>query len=185
MAKISPIGRVSYPRVFRPEAYNDQDPKYSIVLIWPKDGTDLSQLKEDISEAIRKKWGDKPPRGLKIPVRDGDVEREGKPEFEGCWFATFSAKADEGHAAPTVVGPDKQPISEASQRFYPGCWARVMYSCYAYDTSGNRGVGLGLQHVQKCHDDEPFVAISSADEFDAVEQKVEGIDDLISSDLPF
>jgi hypothetical protein len=55
--------------------------------------------------------------------------------------------------APGVVDKDLNVILD-SEEFYSGCWGRVSVNFFPYDSAGNRGVGVGLNNVQKLKDGE-------------------------------
>ena len=159
MAKVSPIGRVSYPSVFEPSAYGDEEAKYDLTLVF-EDGDDLSEIEEAIDEAIAKKWNGKRPKDLLSPIKT-DPEK-----YDGRRYARFTAKKNR---PPQVVDQAKQEIDEDSGRFYPGCFARVSFNSYAWAYMGRSGVSLGLGNVQKTDEGEPFDGRSTAeDDFDAV-----------------
>ena len=78
---VTPVFRASFVYVFTPRK-NEQSGKdeYSIKMIFDKDA-DLSDLKAIIKEAIADKWGSNPPRGLKLPLKDGNAgDTEKYPE---------------------------------------------------------------------------------------------------------
>ena len=86
----TPIGRVSFPNLFKPRAAEEGGPpKYSVVLLWPK-GTDLSIIKKEIQRVIDEEHGGSAD-GLKLPLRDGDKLDDPRPEQEGMIFATFAS----------------------------------------------------------------------------------------------
>jgi hypothetical protein len=153
---MTPKFRVSYPNVFKPKRneLNGKD-EYSLVALFPK-GADLSALEKAIDQAINEKWPDpkKRPKNLRTPIRDqGDRDKgDGLPSGyeEGAKY--LNLKTSE---RPGLVDQRVQPIIEPSD-FYPGCWARATVSVYAYDQAGNRGVGVGLQNVQKVADGDPL-----------------------------
>jgi hypothetical protein len=75
---ITPIARLSYPYLFKQSAgLNGSEGKYQCELIFPP-GTDLSELKRAAHQAAKDKWGDKIPKNLRSPFRNGDEERAGK-----------------------------------------------------------------------------------------------------------
>ena len=141
---ITPIFRASYVKVFTPEPDLNGEEKYSIQLVFPKEGTDFSNIEAAIKEAIAKKWGDKPPKGLKMPLRDAD--KEGRDEIEGHYFMNSNSKNP-----PGIVDQKKQPIIDAEE-FYSGCFARAQVAFFGYDAKGNKGVGCALHNLQKVRD---------------------------------
>lgn len=174
-AKVTPIGRVSYPQVFTAKAYKNNKPKFSLTLMFDK-ATDLSAMEADIQDAIKEQFGDDLPETLRSPIRDGDVKnRKGEhPEYAGKRYITFKANEDR---RPCVVDGKKQPIkADDPEGFYPGCYARVAYSCYAYDNQGNSGVAFGLSHIQKVRDGERLDGGVSVDNaFDALDDADDSI----------
>lgn len=160
--------RLSYVNVFEPRAAQPgQEPKYSLCVLIPKSDTaTLNKLKaaiEAAKQAGANLWGGKVPAGLKLPLRDGDTERD-SAEYKGHYFINCSSKQK-----PGVVDAAVNPILDQSE-IYSGCYGRVSINFYAYNQSGNKGVGAGLQNVQKVADGEPLSGRSRAeDDFTAAD----------------
>lgn len=178
MASITPVGRVSYPNVFTARGMgknNEGDKNFSLTLLFPKDKKDeLAQMKADVEAAIKEKWGDKRPKNLQSPFTDGNTKDA--PEYQDMIAVNFKAKEDR---PPQVIGPDKKPITENSGLFYPGCYARVSYRCYAWEYMGKTGVSFGLNNIQKSGDGEPFDGRTDADDdFEALQDTQSSADDL-------
>lgn len=160
--------RFSFVNVFKPRAAEDGGKeKYSVCIMVPKkDKVTLQKLKEAIDEAKewgkKEKWDGKLPKNLKEPVRDGDEEREDSPEFEDMYFFNASTLMK-----PGVIDEDKDEIMRAEE-FYSGVWGRALIHFYPFDMKGNRGIGVGLNAVQKLKDDENLGGGNtwSADDFD-------------------
>ena len=58
MAKIiTPVFRCSYLHVFEPHLDPNDNLKYSVSMLFPKDSTDMGPIKEAIKEAIVNRWG--------------------------------------------------------------------------------------------------------------------------------
>ena len=161
----TPIGRISYPSVFQPDAMNETDEKkFRITLIFPE-GADLSEMKAAAKKAAAEKWGDKIPKGIRLPFRDC-AEKDGSAGYSsGGTFSAFSHKV-----RPKVVGPNPEfEITEESGDLYAGCLGRVAYRAFAYDVAGNKGVAFSLLSVQKTGDGEAFGSHSDPQEdFSAV-----------------
>ena len=163
----TPEFRVSFPAVFTPQAFEGQEAKYSIVMLFDK-STDLSALKKLALKAIEAKWPDatKRPKGLRNPFRDGDTEKPDVAGYANCIFVRASTKMKPG----VVDQTGKRVIQEEEGIFYAGCYARAQVSAFAYDQKGNRGVSFSLQHVQLIRDGEPFSGRSRPeDAFEALE----------------
>ena len=162
--------RLSYVNLFQPRAQNEgQEPKYSVCVLVPKtDTATVNKIKaaiESAKEAGKPTWGGKVPPGLKVPLRDGDTERD-TPEYKGHWFINATSKQ-----RPQVVDASVQPILSADE-VYSGCYGRVSINFYAYNQNGNRGVAAGLGNVQKVADGEPLSGRSRAeDDFTAVQEE--------------
>ncbi len=92
MATKAIIGKVraSFAHVFEPQSINGSKPKYSVFLIIPKTDTEtVGKIKAAIEEAKQNgvpKWGGKIPPNLKLPLRDGDIDR---PDDEACADSYF------------------------------------------------------------------------------------------------
>ena len=148
---MTPEFRVSFPAVFKPKRQKGDatsEPKYGLTMLFPK-GADLSKLKAAAQEAVKEKWGDKPPKNLRSPFRDqGEKEYEGY--VEGAVFVSASSKQK-----PGLVDRQRQDIIDETE-FYPGCYARATIRAFAYDNNGNKGVAFGLNNVQKLRDGDPL-----------------------------
>ncbi len=159
---ITPRFRAAFARVFKPEAFAEgQDAVYSITMLFPKGEADISELKKVAIAAKKDKWGDKAPKKLKTPFKDGDAEEYSDYDgFEGCIVVRATSKW-----APGIVNRKLQNITDESE-FYSGCWARATVQAFAYDKIG-KGVSFALQNLQKLDDDDPFAGKAKAeDDFD-------------------
>ena len=71
--------RFSYLHCWEPDSVNGGDPKYSVSAIIPKSDTKtIEAIKAAIEQAKKdsiSKWGGKVPANLKLPLRDGDIDR--------------------------------------------------------------------------------------------------------------
>lgn len=164
--------RVSFPALFTPKAFEGQEAKYSIVMLFPKSvdlgkaaGGQLVSLKQAAINAAIEKWGPKEkwPKGLRFPFRNGD-EKEDTEGYKGHIFVSASSKTQ-----PGLVNAHLKPILN-EREFYAGCYARAEVIAFAYDKVGNKGVSFSLQNVQKLRDGDPFSGRKAAEDvFDAVE----------------
>lgn len=165
--------RLSYVHLFQPYA-NQQgaEPKYSTTILVPK--TDVA-TKQRIDAAIAaakqagatNAWGGVIPNIVPTPVHDGDGTRpsdgaEFGPECKGHWVLTATSKQ-----APQVVDAGLNPIIDQSM-VYSGMYGRVSMTFFAYNSNGRKGIGCGLDNVQKLTDGEPLGGRSTAaDDFAA------------------
>lgn len=166
---ITGLVRLSYANVWEPKSINGGDPKYSCSIIIPKtDAETVNAINDAIDCAIKEgvgKFGGKiPPKGaLKLPLRDGDTERD-VDSYKGCFFINANSKT-----APQIVDKHVRPIIDRSE-VYSGVYAHVSLSFYAFNTNGNRGVACGLGNIQKARDGEPLGGRTSASsEFDTLD----------------
>lgn len=175
---ITPEFRVSFPAVFTAKAFQNQEPKYSVVMLFSKK-TDISELKKAAMNAAAEKFGNdktKWPKNLKMPFRDGD-EKADTPGYKDTIFVTASSKQ-----RPGLVDRSRQAIL-SEEDFYAGCYARAELIAFAYDTAGNRGVSFSLQNIQKLKEGEKFSGRKAAEDvFDSVEDDSDNPDNYGSSD---
>lgn len=141
--------------------------EYSMVLVFDKD-TNLKALKRICLAAARKKWGDEKGEKLfksgklQLPFRDGEeYEQHGEPFDEDHIF--IRAKSNN---RPGVVDQRREDIEDEFD-VYAGMKARMSVYAHPYETSGNKGVTLLLNNVQKCGDGERLSGRGNAeDDFD-------------------
>lgn len=145
--------RISFANIWEAKSIQGSDPKYSVSCVIPKsDKATLAKINAAVEaakeEAKSKKWGGKIPSGLKLPLRDGDIDRPDDETYTNCMFlnATSSEK-------PGVVDRKVQPVLDPMQ-VYSGCYCNVSVSIYGFNTNGNRGVAASLSNVQWLKDGE-------------------------------
>ncbi|HEO8496496.1 TPA: DUF2815 family protein [Listeria monocytogenes] len=163
--------RFSYVHVFEPWAGDEsQEKKYSVCLIIDKtDKKTVKAIKSAIKELKESKeaitvWGGKngtAPKNLKIPLRDGDEERDEMEEFEGKYFVNANSKRQ-----PGVINKKRKELT--AEEFYSGCYGRASIDLYAYNSNGSKGIAVGLNNLLFLEDGEPlgFSALSAEDDFD-------------------
>ena len=144
--------RISYAKIFKPER-NDLSGKeeYSCMVLVPKsDTTTVNALKQAVKMAIKGKFGDKQPKGLRIPLRDGDKEGDGgvpsgseagQAPYGDHYF--FNCK---NSRPPTIVDQKRVAILDPNQ-IVSGDYVRVSANTFAYDNK-SKGVSFGLNAVQ-------------------------------------
>lgn len=146
--------RFSYVKVFEPDDRN----KYSVsILIDKKDTNTLSKIEKAIQAAIdlgAAKLGGKK-KGLKLPLRDGDEEKE-DDIYQGKMFVNANSVNK-----PGIVDKNLDPLME-KEEFYSGCYGRASLNFYAFDYEGKKGIACGLNNLQKLEDGERLGAQSSA-----------------------
>ncbi|HHW4958240.1 TPA: DUF2815 family protein [Streptococcus suis] len=148
--KVIIAGRLSYVNIWEPQSINGSEPKYSVSLIIPKSDTaTLNKIKQAIEVAKQEaisKFGGKIPANLKLPLRDGDIDRPDDEAYQNSYFINCNSKQK-----PQVVDSQVQPILDQTE-VYSGCYGRVSVTFYGFNSNGNRGVAAGLGNVQKLRD---------------------------------
>ena len=159
--------RFSYTAVFQPNKNDDGTPsKYGVCIIIPKEDTETVNLVKEAIDAAKQrgkleKWGGKIPANVKSCLRDGDIDREDDEAFAGCYFLNASSRNK-----PGVKVLEDGVVSDAldEEDFYSGCYGAVTLDFFPYESSGNKGVGAGLNNVIKTRDGDRLSGGRSADE---------------------
>ena len=155
--------RLSYAHLYEPYSNNGGEPKYSVTVLMPKSDTAAKARLDAAFEAakqkgIGEKWSGVLPPVIANAIHDGDgVRPNGEPfgaECRGHWVFTASSKNP-----VQLVDAGMNPIVQKGE-LYSGCYARVCVSLFAYNSAGKRGIGIGLEAVQKLRD-----GVSVADAF--------------------
>ncbi len=155
--------RLSYFHGWEPVSINGSPEKYSVSVLIPKDDKETmnaihAAIDAAIEEGIAKFGGKKPNKAaIKLPLRDGDVERDDEA-YKGYYFINANSKT-----APQIVDKRVKPIMDRSE-VYSGCYGRVSLNFYAFNSNGNKGVACGLGNIQKIRDGEPLGGKTSAAE---------------------
>lgn len=158
--------RLSYATVWQPKSINGGREKYSVSMLIAKDDkATLAAINAAIDAAITEgagKFGGKIPlkAALKLPLRDGDAERD-DAAYAGHYFVNANSINKR-----QIVDANVAPILDRSE-VYSGCYARVSINFYAFNTNGNRGIACGLGNIQKTRDGEPLGGnVAASAEFD-------------------
>ena len=107
---VTGVVRLSYANVWEPVSINGSNPKYSVSLIIPKsDKQTLDAINAAVDAAIKEgvaKFGGKIPNkaALKLPLRDGDTERDDEA-YKNSFFVNANSTT-----APQIVDRSVQPI---------------------------------------------------------------------------
>lgn len=159
----SGLVRFSYAAVFEPKAMEGQEKKkYSVsVLIKKSDKKNIAAIEAAVEAAKQagkaSKFAGKI-TGLKLPMRDGDIDRSDDPVYAGHMFVTASSDMK-----PQVVDEDLNPILDREE-FYSGCYGRISMNFYPFNAAGNKGVACGLNNIQKLKDGEKLSGGASAED---------------------
>lgn len=169
--------RLSYAHIWEPASINGSDPKYSVCCLIDKDDTKtlgrLNALIKKVIEEGKSKWGGKIPKKLKLPLRDGDEEREGA-EYENMMFLNANSTRQ-----PAIIDRRCQPIMDQDE-VYSGCYANVKISVYPFNSNGNQGIACSLTAIQKTKDGERLSGGTGIEGFDSLdfddEEATDGMD---------
>ena len=154
--------RFSYAHVFEPQSIEGSEPKYSVsILIDKDDKKTLARVKKAIEAAKQAgaaKFGGKVPANLKLPLRDGDVDREDDEVYAGKYFIKANCKTK-----PGLIDKAGNPIIDSTE-FYSGCYGHASITFYAFNTSGNKGIACGLNNIMKTRDGEALGGRAKAED---------------------
>lgn len=159
--------RFCYCHVFTPTSIEEGGTKkYNVSIVIDKeDKKTIDKINKAVEAAIIagiEKIGKngKPVANLKMPLRDGDVERGDDPTYAGKMFLNANSSRK-----PGIVDENLDEIMNESD-FYSGCYGRASLNFYAFNVSGNKGIACGLNNLQKTEDGEPLAgAGNAADDF--------------------
>lgn len=142
----TPYATLSFANIFkaRPK-FDGQKPVYSCSLIFDptqQKSAAYKALQDACIEVAKAKFGDNVNlKNIKMPFRDA-----GEKTYDGyhpghTFISPWSANK------PGVVDTNLQDIL-LPEEVWSGQLVRANVSVYAYDTSGKKGVSLGLNHLQ-------------------------------------
>ena len=153
--------RISFANIWEAKSINGSEEKYSVSCIIPKsDKKTLAKITKAIEAAKElgksKKWGGKVPPNLKMPLRDGDIDRADDEAYADSMYLNANSKD-----APQIVDRKVQPILDPMD-CGSGDYCNVSVNFYAFNANGNRGVAAGLGNIQKIKDGERLAGKASA-----------------------
>lgn len=175
--------RISFANIWEPKSINGGEEKYSVSCLIPKsDKATLLKIHKAIEaakeDAKGKKWGGKIPPNLKLPLRDGDIDRPDDENYAGHMFFNATSKD-----APQVVDRKVEPILDPLE-CGSGDYCNVSVNFYGFSASGNRGVAAGLGNIQKVRDGERLSGkANAAADFSALGDD-DGFMEVDESELP-
>jgi hypothetical protein len=145
--------RFSYANVWTPTAVEEgQEKKYNTSILIPKtDTVTIEKIEKAIEtelEILKGKNNGKLPKKYHNPLKDGDEEYPEDENYHGMMYLRAASKTQ-----PGIVDKDTEPILNQDE-FYSGCWGRASLNFYVFNLDMNKGVGVGLNHVQKLEDGE-------------------------------
>ena len=113
------------------------------------------------------KWDGKAPKEWHSPLRDGDDKESGGAEYQNVYYLNAT-----NYDRPCIIDANKDEIFNVKEEIYSGVWANVSINFYAYKFMSNKGVGCGINGVQKAKDGDRFSgAGGSAADFDGFDSE--------------
>ena len=174
--------RISFANIWEPKSINGSEEKYSVSCIVPKsDKKTLAKIHAAIEAAKElgkdKKWGGKVPPNLKVPLRDGDIDRPDDENYADTMFLNATSKD-----APQIVDRKVQPILDPME-CGSGDYCNVSVNFYGFNANGNRGIAAGLGNIQLIKHGERLAGKASASsDFTEVEDADD--EEAFGDDLP-
>ena len=153
--------RISFANIWEPKSINGGEEKYSVSCIIPKgDKRTLARIQKAVEAAKEsgkeKKWSGKIPPNLKLPLRDGDIDRPDDEAYANAMFINATSKD-----APQIVDRKVDPILDPME-CGSGDYCNVSVNFFAFNANGNRGVAAGLGNIQKIRSGERLAGKASA-----------------------
>lgn len=154
MAKtvMTPIGVLNFANLFEARAYENGKPRFSCILLFDKmavQSTAYQALRAGVMEAATEKWGAAKAsdasfmRSIRLPFRPA-AEKDYAGFDKGEIYISPWSNADQ---KPGIIDLHGNKI-EVPSDVWAGQLARATVRPFAYDTSGNKGIAFGLEHVQ-------------------------------------
>lgn len=180
----TPKAILSYPHLDKPQAPQEDGgvPKYSGAFIFtpetlkdPAEKALYVAMQNAVVEAAVAKFGEQKgkemlaKKQLKTPFR---TDWESKDYPEGSIFINARSnnqpQAVYSYADPSdPKKPARIPAEKLKEELYAGALVRASVSAFYYDKKGNKGIGFGLNNIQKLGEGERIDGRAKAeDEFD-------------------
>lgn len=162
-----PCARLSFPHLFTARAAQEgQEPKFSANIIMDNDKH--GALLDQIEKTIKRVSLDFFKKDVKLRhqcLHDGNEEQVADKDGygDGTSYIVASRKT-----RPSVVDAQYNPITEADNIIYAGCYVNASVRLYAYEhPTGGKGVSADLRAIQFVKDGESFGAgpINPEEEF--------------------
>ncbi len=161
--------RGSYVYITEPRKKdNGDDGKYGIQILLPKDDPQATKLNKLVKKVLVEAVGESAAKKLgkfKLPIRDGDDERDGE-EYEGVYFMNANSAR-----RPGLVNRNSEPadIDDIEEYCFSGAYFHVSVNVYYFKAidGGKPGIALGLNNVMlRKKGDRLDGSVSAASEFE-------------------
>lgn len=159
MKFVTGMTKLCYVNVFTPRADLSGKERYSACVLISKDDKKTLARYNDViktmmadEETVRRMGERKVLKNAKMPLHDGDVEREDDPNFNNCFYLNAKANPD---YPPLVLDRNREEIVDKNE-IYSGVYAQAVLAFYPYNQSGNQGIGVSLLGIRKIKDGKPI-----------------------------
>ncbi|MGL5113608.1 MAG: ssDNA-binding protein [Flavobacterium sp.] len=201
--------RLSFPNLYETakDTLGKDTGKYTLSMMIPKeDKLCYEALEAAIDHVLQEKFNGKAPKGLRLPIKDGDAEAErtGRDETKGCWVVSAGSPNQPGvvdqYAKDILTKEERDALERKAQvdpvaakkledvsdltdkDVYAGCWVRVTLNAFEWGLNkknpGGVGISFSLQNVQKVRDDESFSGrVKASKEFESIESEEDDSDE--------
>lgn len=102
---------------------------------------------------------------LLIPKEDKATIKKIKAAIDAAVQDGISSKWG-GKKPANLKQPLRDGDAERADEVYSGCWGRASINFFPFNTNGNKGVGVGLNNIQKLKDDDRLGAARASAESD-------------------
>ena len=175
----TPVFRISFPALFKPESYDGGEPKFGCAAVWTpgnfsdKEKALWSKIRKALDAESTSVFGKKLnelPANIRRGLRDGAEKADMEGYGDGTKFANLTTKMRPGlvdrFKKPIILESEKpqwdaEDKEYSSEDVYPGCYCRGTVTVYSYNNKG-KGVALGLMNLQKVRDGERLDSRSDA-----------------------
>jgi hypothetical protein len=165
----------NYVNLLTPKAFGDQDPKFSVMIVFPEDHPQVDELKQELNDAKKEKWGEKAAKmpNLKTPLKEGPYITNNGDEVvpDGMYYMTISTafRTDRpNNGQPLILDAKRNSISDPGD-IYSGCKGHVIFNVRAYDLPTSKGVTAyvaGVQVIEKGENKSGGITVDAFDEED-------------------
>jgi hypothetical protein len=150
--------RISWPKLFKAEAYGDGEAVFSATFLFAPGSPAHKLVEKAMADAAKEKWGEKGAAQLralysggKVCLRDGD-SKAGTEGYEGMLFVNARSKK-----RPPVYDADNSLLTEDDAHVIDGGdYVSAMVDVYAQDNGFGKRINASLAGVKLVRSGERF-----------------------------
>lgn len=153
--------RLSFPKLFKAEAYGDNPtPMFQASFLFAPGSEAHKALESAMVAAAQEKWGAKAAQTLKALVASNKVcLRNGDEKADLDGYAGMLFLNARNAKRPLIVDKDRAPLVEADGKPYAGCFVNAVLDIYAQDhPQYGKRINASLGGVQFVRDGDAFGA---------------------------